>query len=44
MEDDKSVFKILADDPMERGPPSLVRVIDKLVYWEVADLIKKVDI
>ena len=29
---------------LERGPPSLVRTIGQLLDWEVADLIKKVDI
>ena len=29
---------------MERGPPSLVRTIGELPDWEVAALIKKVDI
>ena len=29
---------------VEQGPPSLVRTIEQLIDWEIADLIKKVDI
>ena len=29
---------------MEHGPPSLVRTTEQLLDWEVADLIKKVNI
>ena len=29
---------------LERGPPSLVRTIGQLLDWEIADLIKNVDI